>query len=335
MSQSQVSADGSSFDQHQELTTPVRATQNTVGHLGFCWRHPSLTAIEVGWRWLVGIPFLLIAQEQMHRILAQLPTSAAGLDRLEWANPWLSSVLIAQAVGKYEPYVVSVLRWLAPLGIVAWAVASALGRVLILLRMRAIERKRGLPATVPDHLTFGMLLRRVPGLTVLQALWMLALLTCWWGWFETVGWASGNHLTDRAQPDLVGYLCWLIFLSLGFFTLWSLLSWTLSAAPLLLAIEGDNRVGATLRALARSFRLGKPQSGKLAEVNLVMAIVKLALVVLAMVFSSAPIPFSDEFGPDTLHTIDMIVIVWYLIANDFFHVVRFRSFCALWRHYRG
>lgn len=333
MSQSQVSTDGTS-EQHQELTTTVRATQNTVGHLGFCWRHPSLTAIEVAWRWLVGIPFLLIAQEQVHRILAQLPTSAAGLDRLEWTNPWLSSVLIAQAVGKYEPYVVNVLLWLAPLGIVAWAIASAFGRVLILLRMRAIERKNSLPATVPD-LTFGTLLRRIPGLAALQALWMLALLTCWWGWFETVSWASGNHLTDRAQPDLVGYLCWLIFLSLGFFTLWSLVSWVLTAAPLLLVVEGDNRFGATFRAFARSFRLGKLLSGKLAEVNLVMAIVKLALVVLAMVFSSAPLPFSDEFGPDTLRTIDIIVIVWYLLANDFFHVVRLRSFCALWRHYRG
>jgi hypothetical protein len=305
-----------------------------IGYMGFCWRHPSLTAIEVGWRWLVGIPFLLVAQGQWQRILTELPTSSAGLDRLEWANPWLSSVLIADAIGKYGPYVAGVLRWLAPAGIAAWALASALGRIFVLLRMRAIEKKRGLPVTAPG-LTVGVLLRRIPGFAGLQALWMLALLACYWGWFKTVGWASANHLTDRAQPDLVGYLCWLIFLSLGFFTLWSLLSWILSAAPLLLAVEGDNRFGAAFRAFVRSFQLGKPLSGKLAEVNLVMAIVKIALIVLAMVFSSAPVPFSDEFGPGTLHTINMIVIVWYLLANDFFHVVRFRSFCALWRHYRG
>lgn len=305
-----------------------------VGHMGFCWRHPSLTAIEIAWRWAVGIPFLFIAQNQWHRILSELPTSAAGLDRLEWANPWLSSVLIAEAVGKYQPLVVDVLRWLAPAGILAWALSSALGRSLLLLRMRAIERKRGLPVTAPNA-TLSGLLRKIPGLAALQTLWMVALLACWWGWFETVGWASANHLTDRAQPDLVGYLCWLIFLSLGFFTLWSLVSWILSVAPLLLAVEGDNRLGATFRAFTLSFRLGKTLSGKLAEVNLVMAIVKIALVVLAMVFSSAPVPFSDEFGPDTLHTINLIVIVWYLMANDFFHVVRFRSVCALWRHYRG
>ncbi len=38
-----------------------------------------------------------------------------------------------------------------------------------------------------------------------------------------------------------------------------------------------------MSALATSFRLGRPFTAKLVEINLVMGIVKLALIVLAMV----------------------------------------------------
>jgi hypothetical protein len=31
----------------------------------------------------------------------------------------------------------------------------------------------------------------------------------------------------------------------------------------------------------------------------------------------------------------VLVAVAFLIANDYFHVVRLRSFVAFWQHYRG
>jgi len=52
-----------------------------------------------------------------------------------------------------------------------------------------------------------------------------------------------------------------------------------------------------LSSIRESLRLGKALTGKLVEINLVMGIVKLALIVLAMVLSAAPLPFSDELGP--------------------------------------
>ena len=165
---------------------------------------------------------------------------------------------------------------------------------------------------------------------MLQGLWMLALLGCFWLWYQRAAWAAATHITSATEPDLVGYLCWLIFLSLGFFTVWALLSWSLSVAPVLLLEEDGNNA---IKALAGSFRLGKSLSGKLAEVNLVMAIVKIALIVLAMVFSAAPLPFSDQFGPDFMHLLYMAIAVAFLVANDYFHVVRLNSFVGLWRHY--
>jgi len=305
----------------------LRATQSLVSYMGFVWNHPSLTAIEVAWRWLFGIPFLLMAWGRAQEILARIPLDSVGMDRLDWQNPWLSSVLLAEAVGRYEPPAVAVLRWLLPVGVVGWAIASGLGRMLVLLRMNALD-----PAADRSG---RALLRRLPGYVGLQVIWMLALLGCLWLWYRAVGWASATYITSGSQPNLLGYLCWLIFLSLGVFVLWALLSWTLAVAPLLLVLEGDGGFGATFRALARGFGLGKALSSKLMEVSLVLAIVKIMLIVLAMVFSAAPLPFAGELGPDALHVVNAVVLVGFLVGNDFFHVVRLRSFMELWRHYRA
>ena len=291
--------------------------------MGFVWSHPTLTLIEIAWRWLFGVPFLMVAWGQAQLILAQIPPSAAGLDRLNWTNPWLSSVILADAFGRYQPVVVSVLYWLLPAGVVGWAVVSGLGRTLVLARMQLLDPIPGVRFS----------LRRLPGMIALQAAWMLALLFCLWLWYRGVGWASATHITVGAQPDLVGYLCWLIFLSLGIYVLWALTSWTLAMAPLLLFLDAKAQPGASWRSLVGSFRLGRVLSGKLMEVSLVLAIVKIMLIVLDMVFSAAPLPFADEFGPDALHVVYTIVFVAFLVANDFFHVVRMRSFAALWQHY--
>jgi hypothetical protein len=297
----------------------VRATQTLISHMAFCWRHPSLVALEVGWRWLVGIPVLLVAWREWQRILTQVPLATVGWERLEWQNPWASSVILAEAIERYAPLVGQVIRWLVPVAVLGWALVSAVGRILLVRRMLARDE------SAPLSSMWG----KLPGVAALQGLWMVALLACFWCWYRGVGWASATHITVGVQPDLVGYLCWLIFLSLGLYVLWAVTSWTLGMAPLVYLLEGCTWT----RALGRSLRLGKELSGKLVEVNLVMAIVKIALIVLAMVLSAAPLPFSDAFGPDFLHALYGVIAVGFLIGNDYFQVVRIRAFVELRKHY--
>jgi hypothetical protein len=71
------------------------------------------------------------------------------------------------------------------------------------------------------------------------------------------------------------------------------------------------------------------------EINLVMGIVKLALVVLAMVLSAAPLPFSDELGPGAMHLVWAIATIFYLVASDYFQVVRLKGFVEFWKMFRG
>jgi hypothetical protein len=72
-------------------------------------------------------------------------------------------------------------------------------------------------------------------------------------------------------------------------------------------------------------------TGKLVEVNLVLGIVRLALIVLAMVFSAIPLPFEADMSGTALYLWWALVTVLYLIANDFFQVARLAAFVQFWR----
>jgi hypothetical protein len=295
------------------MSAPLRGTQSLVGQMGWVFERPSLTAIEVAWRWFFGIPFLFVCWRQARLILAALPLEASGLDAMDAQNPWVAAVQLAHAWALYRPHVAAELRWLLPLAALAWVVVSGLGRSLLLKRLEQSLRFR-------------------PGAMIaMQAAWLALFVATTWGWLRLIGWAAATHIAVAGEPDLVGFSFWAIFLSLGFFTAWALVSWPVAIAPILMLLEDCSPA----QALMRSLRLGKPFTGKLVEINLVMGIVKLALLVLAMVLSAAPLPFSDQLGSGTLHWITAGAAIFYLVASDYFQVVRLKGFIEFWKMFRG
>ena len=301
---------------HAHANPPVRGTQLLVEHMSDVFRRPSLIAIEVLWRWLFGIPFLFICWKQAQQILAAFPLESSGFDSLDSQNPWVAAVQLTHVISYYQPHVLAVMRWLLPAAGLAWAVVSGLGRNLLL---------RCLTSNRIAHLPF-----RPVAMIFLQGAWLALLALTLWGWFGSMEWVAATHISGAGEPDLVGYFIWAIFLSLAFFTAFALASWPLSVAPVLVLFEKLSAIS----ALRQSLKLGKPFSSKLAEINLVLGIVKLALIVLAMVFSAAPLPFSDELGAGAVHDAMAVAIVWYLLANDFFQVVRLVAFVEFWKVFR-
>ncbi len=292
---------------------PVRGTQLLVEHMGEVFRRPSLIAIEVAWRWLFGIPFLLVCFAQARQILTSFPPESSGFNSIDTQNPWVAAVQLTNVVSYYEPHVVAVLCWLLPGAALAWVVLSGLGRNFLVRRMEA-------------RLPFRPMV-----MIALQAAWLALLALALLGWFASMHWVAATHIAVAGEPDLVGYFIWAIILSLGFFTAFALTSWPLSIAPLLALLERRS----ALSAFGRSFSLGKTFTSKLVKINLVLGIVKLALIVLAMVFSAAPLPFSDELGASALHSVCAASVVFYLVANDFFQVVRIKAFLEFWRIFRN
>ncbi len=291
---------------------PVRGTQLLVEHMSEVIRRPSLVAIEIAWRWLFGIPFLLICWQRIQQILAAYPLESSGADSIDTQNPWVAAVQISNVAAYYEPHVTAVLRWLLPGAALAWMIVSGLGRNLLLMRMEPRVPFRPL------------------AMILLQGAWLALLGLTLWGWLGSMQWVGATHISAGGEPDLVGYCIWAIFLTLAFFTAFALTSWTLTIAPILLLLGHS-----TVSGLGEVLRLGKSFTGKLVEINLVLGIVKLALLVVAMVFSAAPLPFSDELGPGAMHLVAAGSVLFFLFADDFFQVVRLKAFIEFRKIFRG
>jgi len=298
------------------MAHPVRGTQSLVGQMGWVLGRPVLIALEVGWRWLVGLPVLAVCLIEARRILVALPLESAGLTGIDPQNPWVAAIQIDHARGMYTPEFAAVLRWLVPVGAVAWVVISGLGRSVVLWRLASAGGQRARMRPV------SMIVLQAASLVVMGA------MVCTWAY--AVAWAGATHIVADSmaggEPDLVGFSMWAIFLTLGFYTAWAVVSWPVGIAPVLMVMEECS----PMQALGRSVRLGKAFTSKVVEINLVMGIVTLALIVLAMVFSAAPLPFSDQLGPDALHVLWVVAVVLYLIASDYFQVVRLKSFVEFW-----
>lgn len=293
-----------------------RGTQSFVQILALVWRRPSLVALELLWRWSFGIPLLALLAWEGTRIWAETAVKlrATGVFEFSLQYAWQGALQVSDAIDVLKPPVLHAALWLLPLAIAAWAVASGLGRNAVVRRYRAETPWRPM------------------SMVVLQLLRGVALCGSYVVWYQAMRWAANFTLAQasaggdaQGEPNLVFYSALVIVFSLGIFTVWALLSWVFSIAPLLVLLE-DRGIGGSL---ARSLRLG-PLKGKLAEINLVMGIAKIALVVLAMVFSATPLPFADAVSGGALYAWWAVVTVLYLVASDFFQVARIASFVELW-----
>jgi hypothetical protein len=293
-----------------------RGTQSFVQILALCWRRPSLVALEVLWRWSFGVPLLALLSYMGLRIWAETAERlrATGVFGFSLQYPMRGAEQVSDAMDVLRGPVIHAAAWLLPVAIVAWAVAAGLGRNAVLRRYRPPTGWR-------------------PGAMIaLQLLRVVALCAVFAVWFAAIRWAANFALANasvnsdaQGEPNLVLYCALVIILSLGIFTVWALLSWVFSIAPLLALLEGVSVGG----SLARSLRLG-PLRGKLVEINLVMGIAKIALIVLAMVFSATPLPFEEAVSGIALYAWWAVVTVLYLVASDFFQVARVVAFVELW-----
>ena len=232
----------------------VRGTQSFVHTLSACWKRPSLTVLEVLWRWLYGVPALLVLRYEGLKTLQATPVDWAALRSMTVLDPMAAAGTVAKAMMALLPPMLNVALWLAPLLVVVWVVVSAVGRTVV---MRRVD---------------GRLHARLGTLIVLQAVRVVALVGSFLVWFWGMEWAAGLTVTGPiavgGEPNLVGYFALAIVGTLVLFVAWAVVSWALAVAPLLAMLRGLGVWG----SLAAAFQLG-PLKSKLVEINLVMGIV--------------------------------------------------------------
>jgi hypothetical protein len=260
----------------------------------------------------LGVPALALMTYQAIGVWREAQVDTTALRQISLLDPMSAAATLAQTAAVLLPPALRVAQWLAPLLLVAWVIVSSVGRIAVLRRFDAQLHAR--PVT----------------LMLLQAARMAALLGCFALWFASLRAAAEVAvklpIAAGHEPNLVLYCAIAIVATLGMFTLWAVVSWALSVAPLL-AMLGNLGTGASLAA---AFRLG-PLRSKLVEINLVMGIVKIALIVLAMVASASPLPFESVATPQFMAWWYAAVAILYLIASDLFHVVRLVAYLELWK----
>jgi hypothetical protein len=268
--------------------------------------------LEIWWRWLVGVVVLWMAGVALGSSGVELGVDTAVLRGASVFQPAAAIDGLHGLVDSVWTYALPSLRWLIPVVVVLWLLAAAVGRTLVLRRLDPGLRAR----------RFAML--------VLGALRAGLLVVVWALWVGGIGWAARVSITGpaaaHAEPSLVLFCAMVIVGTLGLYVLWGAASWPLYLAPLLAMELGLGPVAA-LRAAIRS----TTARGKLIEINLVMNIVRIALIVLAMVFSASPLPFASVETQMFLNCWWAGVILLYLAMSDYFQVVRSAAYLSLWR----
>jgi hypothetical protein len=266
------------------------------------WRRPSLTALEILWRWSFGVLasawVWFFAHDAMLAWVMKVQDIEAILAR---------GSLVAR--GKND---VHAQLWPLLCAIAVWSVFAGIGR-------GAVLRRWDPSLTVRRGAMIVLAMIRAYSFAALVALWFTVLIgiarRCVW-----------TPMERGLEPSYVPGFAMAVSATLLLFVLWAVVSWILRIAPILAMSRGLGALG-SLRAV---MRIGVLRS-KLIEVNLVMGIVKVALIVLGMVFSACPLPFASVESQTFLTWWWIGVGVLYLVASDYFHVVRASAYDALYR----
>jgi len=304
-------------------TTPIRGTQSFVGVMSEVWRRPSLTLLEVFWRWLVGGLLLLTLIPRVLQTAGILDIASQAIT----VSPALTGAL--QAISVFQPVAavhtlqalfatllapnLPLLRWVLAAVFVTWNITAALGRTLVLRRLDTALHSR------------------TSTLFLLGTLRALLLAAAWLVWFKGLAWAARTAILAPAahaqEPSVVLFAALLICGTLVLYVAWGIVSWPFYLAPLL-AMRND--LG-TLAALRTAVTSSRALCGKLIEINLVMNIVRLCLIVLAMVLSASPLAFQSVATQQFFVLWWSFAVLLYLAASDFFHVVRSAAYLTLHR----
>ena len=276
----------------------VRGTQSFVQVMASVWRRPSLVGLEVLWRWAIGLFVIGVIA------LTNPETWQHRVDPQYWHG---LGEAISHGAFTFEPTIAGLSLLIVT--VLVWAAVSGVARDHMLRRLDT-----GLHRRLDTGVVLAMM--RVSAFAVLVAAWEWALETIW------------LHLARASDPDYVLGFAVLVLVTLLLFVFWTLVGWIFPLASIL-AMTRSLGAGAALQAAWRS---GAVRS-KLIEINLVMGVVKIALVVLAMVFSATPLPFQAFTTQGFLWIWWIGVALLYLLASDFFHVVRLAACLALCRAY--
>jgi len=295
-----------------QATAPIRGTQSFVGVMTAVWKRPALTGVELLWRIIAFLPVWFLGAVFLGSLGMDIHFAGAGSS----APPSTATPSPEQAVNALQSFFTAIqsltnphtLLWLSAFALF-WLVIATAGRSFILRKLDPTLRASYLKL-------FALNLARF-------ALTAALIIT----WIATTTFAFHHFiwlpLANGGDANVILAFTIVVVTALALFVFNCLIAWTLQLAPI--AAMQPTPTSKTTPALR----------SKLIEINLVMGIVKVCLLVLAMVFSACPLPFSNVETQQFLNFWWLGVFLLWVIASNLFHVVRAAAYLRLYDAYKN
>jgi len=174
-------------------------TQTLVGQMGWVFERPLLTAIEISWRWCFGLPFVIVIFLRRSRSSSPCRRSPRARHARS-AEPLGGRGATRQQLGA-----------LSAASCIGSALASAAGRAGLGGCLRSGPQRSSEAARSGASFSSAGDDRVASRSSRLLRPLLPAMVSC-----NALG--RVTHIGGGAEPDLVGFAAWAIFLSLSFFT---------------------------------------------------------------------------------------------------------------------
>lgn len=292
----------------------IRGTQSFVHVMASIFKRPGLVEFELTWRILAWAPLyfpLSVALGSLGMNMHFAGSTSPGLNAVAAGISFLPEVLehhmfIFGISSRFVLTTFLLVTW--------WACLSALGRSFTLRKLDP-----ALSRSIPSSILLGLM--RVWAFATLLLIWLLTFAAIY------KHFVLGPTARGEYPSYVLGFALFTIF-TLLLFMLWSVTSWVF---PLATTLAMSHRL--TLTQSLRTAWADRTLRSKLIEINLVMGIVKVSLLVLTLVFSACPLPFSNVETQTFLNWWWFGCFLFWVISSDYFHVVRAAAVLRLTQAY--
>jgi hypothetical protein len=284
-------------------------------------REPALLALELLWRWSVGLGLLAMLFYAYAHLREAVLLVAAGTPALHSRDPRAVISAAVELVASLEPLLWRTLARIVAVAAVLWIVASTLGRGIItrtLARRFAAEYHAAVSADAPRWEAFAAL--------KMGSVLMLLILV--------IGYLGGilvATLVDAAGHSLLISILILVASVAVAAIVWGYVNWVLSLAPIFVARDGLEGLEAVVAALGFA---GRPHARLVAIAvwNATLRGLSATVITLAGIATVALRSWLPGWMVMVLLVVESVL---YLLVSDYLLLARYAAYIAVAVHERS
>ena len=270
-------------------------------------RTPLLILCEISWRWTFGIALWSVLAYIAFSSLGQVQMTDTEIRLLHALDPRASSYVLLRVMNAIVPVVLRVFAYTLPALIVLWIAAATFGRAATLRALLGPRcRKVRWSALV--------------GVNVLRVALLFVAILAFVGSSVLVG------RMFRGEPEFLGAA---ILLSLGVnllvVSMWSLLNWFLTLAPIFVLRDGAGTFG----AFGESVDLFRERSGPYMGAAMGLGLVRLALITVVSVLSVIPLGMIGTSPMMAVIVAGITLALVYYALTDAVQIWRIAAYVSL------